>query len=779
MKVDLVVIPILHAIRRSSDPFYLMMIEQVDMSDENQHVVGPREARPPRVAPGRSCIACRKRKIKCDRNHPCAYCVKIHVQCVYPVEENEPRKLHDDNDVLARLKRIEKSLARLETSRSAESESLSRLQQRGRDAPEENQNPNQDGGGEMQSTPGGSGKLVVEAGDTRYVNGSFWADLEDVAADDDEDPSNTTGTVEDATNLSPSPRPATGSSHSYQRFIFGMTTVPQASGLRHLHPPEARIFSLWQIYLENVDPLLKLLHVPTTQRQVLRASSHLDNIPPPVEALMFAIYYAAVTSLQCSGVTQTLLQQEKPDLLDQYRTGFEQSLANANFMTAPDVATLQALTLYLICARQTIDKAFVWSMVGLLYRLATKLGLHRDPASLGLPPFMTEMRRRLWWQICILDVRIAEDNDTDPLICEHNFDTKYPSNVNDGDLDLNMTEPPRSNHNRTEMLFCLTRFDISYAARKLVFSPKFSTDNGYPSLTLAEKSDIIDKLLKDLEENHFRCCDLEVPICFLAITASRLVLAKMKLMIHHPARSQSSGLSQEQFTGLVASSVEIIEYAHELRTNVKYSRWLWLFQQYVEWDAVAFLLHSLTVSPLAPHLADRAWKAIDGFLEDWKNHVPNGLRERRWRRLLALQVKARAKQGLGLEHDDHIQRQNEVAVLAVAGEDVSANANQQSLNAVVQIPAQALLGNNGMPAAIHGWAAQQGGPPHVAIPLSQASHSQQTTALTDTDHNLSTTAGASLDGYFADWGFENASYPMPAAGNWEMPIDEDWGSSWF
>lgn len=752
------------------------------MSDGNQHV-GPREARPPRVAPGRSCIACRKRKIKCDRNNPCAYCVKIQVQCVYPVEENESRKLPDDNDVLARLKRIEKSLARLETNRSTESVSLSHLQQRGRDAPEENQTPNQDGGGDVQSTPGGSGKLVVEAGgDTRYVNGSFWADLEDVADDDDDEPqgvpSNATGTVEDATNFSPSPRPATDSSRSYQRFIFGMTTVPEASGLRHLHPPEARIFSLWQIYLENVDPLLKLLHVPTTQRQVLRASSHLDNIPPPVEALMFAIYYAAVTSLQCSGVTQTLLQQEKPDLLEQYRIGFEQSLANANFMTAPDVATLQALTLYLICARQTIDKAFVWSMIGLLYRLATKLGLHRDPASLGLPPFMTEMRRRLWWHICILDVRVAEDNDTDPLICEHNFDTKYPSNVNDGDLDLSMTESPRLNHNRTEMLFCLTRFDISYTARKLVFSPKFSTDNGYPPLTLAEKSDIIDNLLKDLEENHFRCCDLEVPICFLAVTASRLVLAKMKLIIHHPARSQSSGLSQEQFTVLVASSIEIIEYAHELRTNVKYSRWLWLFQQYVEWDAVAFLLHSLTVSPLAAHLADRAWKAIDGFLEDWKNHVPNGLRERRWRRLLALQAKARAKQGLGASEHDNVPRQNELAVPVVTGEDGPANVNQQVLNTVAQIPNLAVPGNAGMP--IHGWATQQGSAPYVAIPLSQASPSQQTTALNATDRNPSMMAGASLDGYFADWGFENASsYSMPAAGNWEMPIDEDWGSSWF
>lgn len=735
------------------------------MSSQDQNVL-PTQPPPPRVAPGRSCIACRKRKIRCDRNQPCAYCVKIRVQCVYPVQEKEARRLPDDGDVLSRLKRIEKSLARLETSTL--NDNLSHPRPRSRDSPGDPLNLD---GGDVQTTPGGSGRLVVEEGDTRYVNGSFWADLEDADEEEPRDVPSLEEATEEATNISPSGHSAIDSSNTYQRFIFGMTTVPGASGLRHLHPPEARIFTLWQLYLENVDPLLKLLHVPTNQRQLLRASTHLDNIPPPVEALMFAIYFAAVTSLQCSVATRKLLHQDRLDLLNQYRIGIEQSLANANFMTAPDVATLQALTLYLICARQTVDKAYVWSMVGLLYRLATKLGLHRDPMSLGLPPFMAEMRRRLWWQICILDVRIAEDNDTDPLICEHNFDTKYPTNVNDGDLDVNMTEPCRDNHNRTEMLFCLTRFDISYTARKLVFSQQFSSNNGYPSLTLAEKTDMIDNLSKELEERYFKDCDLEVPICFLAVTASRLVLAKMKLTIHHPARNQPFSLSHEQFMALVASSIEIIEYAHELRTNVKYSRWIWLFQQYVEWDAVAFLLHSLTVSPL-PTFASRAWKAVDGFLEDWKSHTPNGHSERRWRRLLALQAKASAKQGNGSAHDG--QPEKETSVSFDTNEASSGNGNQQT-NAVVQIPNQAFSGSDGT--SIQEWATQQGRP-HIENPLSQAGGSQQTAVL-NTNHNPEIMPESTLEGYFDDWGVDNVHYSMHTAGNWEMNIDEDWGSSWL
>jgi len=675
---------------------------------------------------------------------------------VYPASDKETKRPPGD-DVLARLDRIEKSLARLEANFSSAG-----LQQPQESSSQPTANEED---GDAQMTPGGSGRLVVEEGDTRDVNGSFWAELEGEDEGEYHEPPSDTGPTANATSASPSDPTTANASPSYQRFIFGMTTAPEASGLQHLHPPEARIFILWQIYLENVDPLLKIFHVPTVQRQLLRASTHLDKVPAPVEALMFAIYFSAVTSLQNPDATRNLLREERPDLLNRYRLGIEQSLTNANFMVTPDVATLQALTLYLICARQTVDKAYIWSMVGLLYRLATKLGLHRDPISLGLPPFMAEMRRRLWWQICILDVRIAEDNGMDPLICEHSFDTKYPSNVNDGDLDVNMTELRADTKSRTEMLYCLTRFEISYAARKLVFSEKFNSDNGYPCLNITEKTELVDNVLKDLQEKYLEDLDLEIPIRFLTVTASRLVLAKMKLTIYHPACSQSTSLSHEQFTTLVTSSIDIIEYTHQLRTDPKYSRWIWLFQYYVEWDAVAFLLSSLAISPL-PSFATRAWRAIDGFLEDWRNHVPHGQGERRWRRLLALHAKARVKQGTPLEDD--VQPEKTIPILSGLSEASVVNANQPP-NAMVQIPTRVLSENNG---TFQGWPLQQ----NLPYPLNQLSHANndQQTAKLHMTQNPSMMPSSVSQGYFDDWSFDNIPYPMQAGASWEVSIDENW-----
>lgn len=677
---------------------------------------------PSRAAPGRSCVACKRRKIKCDRGQPCSYCTRIHVHCVYPDPTQDGGK-QPENDVLSTLKRVETSLQRLE-SHVLNSATLK--------GSESARSPVHADVGELhagqQTSSPRSGRLVSEAGDTRYVTNSFWADLDEIEKDN--------AAAYDQPSLTPdSVMSRAVASQQYQPLVFGsMTSVADS---QHLHPAKIRIFALWQVFLDSVDPILKIIHVPTTQRGVLRASQNLAQVPPEFESLMFSIYYAAVTSMQYSVSFQTLSQEERQMSLNRYRLGMEQALCRANFMSTPDVTTLQALTIYLICARQSIDKAYIWSMTGLLIRLAMKLGLHRDPVALGLPPFLAEMRRRLWWQITILDIRTAEDNDMDPFICEHVFDTKLPANVNDADLDVNMLEPPPAAQQRTEMLFTLIRFEGSYAARKLVFSPKFTSENGYPNLSSQEKNEFVDSRLKDFEEKYLRYCDSKIPICFLTVTSIRMVLAKVKLTINHPARNGSESLSDTCLNELVQSSIEIIEYANTLRTSDKYCRWVWLFQKYIEWDAVAFLLHSLIAVPL-PNLLDRAWVAIEAFFNTWEGHVPDG--ERRWRRLEDLRSKAATKQARervpARDFDD-----NSVASGAKSGHAEGGIASvlpAVSRSAQLQTPCD--------PGDQH------------HMPIAQSFLPQNPDPITDADH--------------VQWNFDNVPYISQGASNWDMEVDE-------
>ena len=57
----------------------------------------------------RSCVTCRRRKVRCNKRDPCSNCVKAGVECEFPVPGRAPRKPRrpPDAELLARLRRLE------------------------------------------------------------------------------------------------------------------------------------------------------------------------------------------------------------------------------------------------------------------------------------------------------------------------------------------------------------------------------------------------------------------------------------------------------------------------------------------------------------------------------------------------------------------------------------------------------------------------------------------------------------------------------------------------
>ena len=128
----------------------------------------------------------------------------------------------------------------------------------------------------------------------------------------------------------------------------------------------------------------------------------------------------------------------KSELSLRYRLGLEHALAKADFLNFPDIVLIQAFAIFLLLARRHDSPRFVWMMTGLVIRMAQYLGLQRDGAQFKhLTPFEIETRRRVWWAVCILDLRASEDQGTDPAITSGSFDTKMPLNINDVDIDPN------------------------------------------------------------------------------------------------------------------------------------------------------------------------------------------------------------------------------------------------------------------------------------------------------------------------------------------------------
>jgi hypothetical protein len=126
--------------------------------------------------------------------------------------------------------------------------------------------------------------------------------------------------------------------------LFGRKASPN---LKSLHPSPVHIFRLWQTFLDNVNPLIKLFHAPTVQQKVLDAAADLENIPKNIEALMFGIYAAATMSMN-DEECHKLFDKNKDEVLVHFQSGAKHALRNAGYLRSSDLVVLQAFTLYLV-----------------------------------------------------------------------------------------------------------------------------------------------------------------------------------------------------------------------------------------------------------------------------------------------------------------------------------------------------------------------------------------------------------------------------------------------
>lgn len=267
-----------------------------------------------------------------------------------------------------------------------------------------------------------------------------------------------------------------------------------------------------------------------------------------------------------------------------------------------------------------------------------KLGLHIDIP--GMSIFEVEMRRRLWWQICTLDVRVAEDSGREPFIIEPSLHTELPLNTNDISLDPHIGEL-NPQPGRSEMLFSLVRFEVSHFARRIVFSDQFCRINSYDIMNEAQKCQAIDQFKERVEKQYLSHCHEAIPLDCLTAMSSRLIIAKLKLAVYKPRADQNHEMPLR--ANYRKACEGFLEQANELRQYNKGRRWLWLFQ-YIEWDALAYLLLDICITwsllDLSPNeFITVPWKVVNESYHRWKNN-PDVHRDRRWMKIEKLHSNA-------------------------------------------------------------------------------------------------------------------------------------------
>lgn len=418
-------------------------------------------------------------------------------------------------------------------------------------------------------------------------------------------------------------------------FIFRHNLNPSTPDIREFHPLPSQIPFLLNVFSENVNSITQIVHMPSTSKMINELRGDMSKLTPSSEALMFSIYYSAVTSMEDEDIMINF-GVSKQHLNLKYRLGLEHALAKADFLNAPDLVLVQSLANFLLLARRHDSPRYVWMMTGIVIRMALALGLQRDGSNFGyLTPFEIEMRRRVWWGLCTIDVRASEDQGTDYTIALGSFDTKMPLNINNTDISPESKDMPPEHEGLTEMSLTRVNFGIVDISKQMVTQISKST-------SLEEQSRFLDEIYHRLQVGFLQHhADSESNIMYWASVAiTRLVIGKMTLLVFVPVLfgSPNESLSDEIRNKLLVAAIEVAEYNHALNAEPACRQWRWVFQTYTHWHAIVYILLEISRRAWSP-IIERAWVALHSiWLIPTQSHMGKNLRI--WIPLRKLRIQA-------------------------------------------------------------------------------------------------------------------------------------------
>lgn len=557
-----------------------------------------------------ACVLCQHRKIKCDRNHPCSHCVKSRVECIPATQlPRQRRRRFPERVLLDRLREYEDLLRQ----NNIKFEPLHKESTAGNESCQ--MKDHNDSNDEQLKTAGANASSPWQAinFERAYGTTNIWHAM----SQEFREPHNH-GDSEDDDVREVDVKSVWDHMSENDNFLFGsrVTTVDIST----FHPEPVQIFRLWQIYLDNVDPLLKVTHTPSLQGLIIEAASNVRNIKPRLEALMFGIYCMSISSLS-SEDCQPMFNSSKKDLLTRYHFGCQQGLLNSGFLrNRDDRNSLTALFFYLLSIRSNSVPQSLSSMLAVAIRIAQRLGCHNESVLSQLNPLEAELRRRLWWSLVLYDSRMGELADSKTTILNPTWDCKILLNVSDSDFHLVMKDPPKVQGKPTEAIFTVLRSEVGNYIRNTKFYLGFNDlpikpaakDMQYDPTT--GESELAD-LEKLVEEKYLKFCDPENPVHFMAIWMTRMSLAKWHLVEHWhfsgKNRSSKIGLVRE---ATVAYALNLLECDTRLMSSPLAKGFTWMTNMYFPFPAYFQIVQNLKQRPLSQQ-AEHAWQIMTANYE--------------------------------------------------------------------------------------------------------------------------------------------------------------------
>lgn len=224
------------------------------------------------------------------------------------------------------------------------------------------------------------------------------------------------------------------------------------------------------------------------------------------------------------------------------------------------------------------------------------------------------MRRRLWWQICLLDHRSLSNSGTEGFVDRQQYTTDLPANIHDEDIHENSTHLPPPVRGITNATVAINRcyIHLCFAKVHTIFDecrhlhahagpPPCDVDRARIDTAIAEfEHDMHDKFLQYLDE--------QIPYHAFLNTVSRLVTTKIKRFVARPSASLQDRLS------VIDMDLFVIESTISLYSSPLGRKWVWCYGSYVQWRAIATVLKEVQRGGLSEEVEQRVFARVDSLL---------------------------------------------------------------------------------------------------------------------------------------------------------------------
>lgn len=200
------------------------------------------------------------------------------------------------------------------------------------------------------------------------------------------------------------------------------------------------------------------------------------------------------------------------------------------------------------------------------------MGLHRDGTNYGLSPVEIHVRRIIWHQLCFLDIRTCEATGPRPQIHQNDFDTKYPLNVNDTDLESD--NPPTEDSDQwTDMTFSRMRFEINEMHR-YTWRERKRLEAKKSSLTSVLRK--VQDFVSAMDKKYLPMLDKSQPIAKMALLVYKVLTLRIHVMfLHRYSSSPEKAMPERLRKILLTSGLQQVECAMVIETDPSLRTWSW------------------------------------------------------------------------------------------------------------------------------------------------------------------------------------------------------------